>query len=100
MPDQAQLNCYSYTKNQLHVSIPFWDIGYSRILQSDQLRAPWAIITQELEFHQTLNLGWEVKYHNNSTSSSLYLEVFLPKYDENEFSVKIRLCQFLDDKIM
>ena len=23
MPDQAQLNCHSYTKNQLHVSIHF-----------------------------------------------------------------------------
>ena len=43
IPDKFQLNCHSHTKNKLHVSIHFWDIGFTGILKSDRLIATEAI---------------------------------------------------------
>lgn len=56
MSDQGQPICYSYNSFRR-----YWTF---RNLQSAWSRASWAV-TQEHEFCQACNLGWEVKYHNS-----------------------------------
>ena len=60
-----------YKKIQFHASTHSQDIGLSAILESDWSRAPGAI-TQDLEFCQSWNLGWEVKYHNDYSPVRLF----------------------------
>ena len=66
---------------------------FSGILQSDRMRAS-GTITQELVFCSTWNLGWDVKYQNNSPfgqllgesntkiSKKIKLELFSLKYEQ------------------
>ena len=54
----------SYTNSLLR-------LGVSTIWQSDWSRVSWAI-SQDLEFCQLWNLGWEFKYHNNSPFRVFY----------------------------
>ena len=55
-------------------------------MQSDQLRAPWAI-TQKVKFYQTWNLESEVKYHNCP------LKLFLGKLND-KISKKYKMPYF------
>ena len=72
-------------------------------MQPEQSLACWEI-TQELEFFQTWNLGWKVKYHNHSPSreflgkssdkikiitNALLWEPFCSNMSKNEFCTKL-----------
>ena len=57
MSDQTRLISFFHTKNLFYTSTHFRDKGILGTLQSDWLRASWAII-QGLEFFQSWNLGW------------------------------------------
>ena len=61
---------YQTKSNQFSTLITYsWCIRLSGIMQCYRSRASWAI-TQELEFWQKWNLGWEVKYYNHYRLSS------------------------------
>ena len=87
--------------NLLNVTliIHLWDT----FMQPEQSLACWEI-TQELEFFQTWNLGWKVKYHNHSPSreflgkssdkiktitNALLWKPFCSNMSKNEFCTKL-----------
>lgn len=94
IPDQVQLVCHLLTKEMMY------------LLKS------WS---QELKLYHTWILEWKVNYHNKSAfrlvsakqndkifmkQEALYWGTFRLSTIKNEFSERIRTCQFLDDIIM
>ena len=57
----SQIDLLLIQKNRFHNSTRSCNIGLSEIRQHDFLLASWAI-TRDIEYCQTSNLGWEIKY--------------------------------------
>ena len=89
MSNQTQLICDSLTKKStLYL---YWFLRYQTFRipsKSYWLREFW-IVSQDLQFCQTLNLGWEVKYHNNSPFR-LFSEIQTKNFLKNNIK-----CRFL-----